>query len=203
VSLLAEVAEPVAAPAARPGRRSRLPLLAALAVVTGLTGSLLMSAPRAASFAPLLPRVTGAPFVTIPEYGPAGAHVLGYEDGARVALTLPLRNTGRLPVTVTSVAVDAGVAPLLVLGAGAGLPVRLGPGASAEVVVAGRLTNCRFFHEREMQTLTGLRLGIRVLGRHGMHDVPFDRPVLVKSPMIVGCPDRKLNRQADNRTDLL
>jgi hypothetical protein len=34
-------------------------------------------------------------------------------------------------------------------------------------------------------------------------DVPFDRPLLVHSPMIVGCPDRKLNRQADNRKDLL
>jgi hypothetical protein len=25
---------------------------------------------------------------------------------------------------------------------------------------------------------------------------------MVHSPMIVGCPDRKLNRQADDRTDL-
>lgn len=32
--------------------------------------------------------------------------------------------------------------------------------------------------------------------------VPYDRLVMVHSLMIVGCPERKLNRQADNRSDL-
>lgn len=202
MSLLAEAPADLAPRPVR--RRSRLPLLlAALLVLAGLAGSVLLSAPRAASFAPLTPSVSGAPFVTIPEYGAGGAHVLGYDDGAAVELTVPLRNTGRLPVTVTSVALDAGVAPLLVLGPGSALPVRIGPGDTADVVVVGRLTNCRYFHEREMQTLTGLQVGLRVLGRPGSLAVPFDRPLLVKSPMIVGCPDRKLNRQADNRTDVL
>ena len=33
--------------------------------------------------------------------------------------------------------------------------------------------------------------------------VAFDRPLTVHSPMVVGCPDRLLDRQADDRTDLV
>ncbi len=201
MSLLLEQAPAVADPSRR--RRSVLPAVAVLAVVAGLLGSLLLVAPRASSLAPLPVRASGAPFVTIPEYGLAGAHVLGYEHHAEVRLTVPLRNTGRLPMTVTAVRLDAGVAPLLVVQVASGLPLRLGPGEQGEVVLAGVLTNCRYFHEREMQTFTGLEVAYRTLGRSAVRVVPFDRPVLVKSPMLPGCPDRKLNRQADNRSDLL
>ncbi len=53
MSLLAEVAEPLALPPPPPRRRSALPLLAALLVLAGLVGSLLLAAPGTASIPPL------------------------------------------------------------------------------------------------------------------------------------------------------
>lgn len=189
---------------AAPGRRrSALPWLTALLVLAGLFGSLVLSAPRFASFPRLQPSVVGAPFVTVPEYGVRGGDILGYEDRAVIRMSLPLHNSGRLPVTVTSLSLGGGPAPLLAVRSITGLPVTLWPGRSADIAVTAELTNCKFFHEREMQTYDDLRVEGRSMGRSFVRDVGFVRPIYLKSPMIVGCPDRKLNRQANNRTDLM
>lgn len=204
MSLLLEVPADRVVVAPMPARgRSLLPLVALLVALSGLAGSLVLVAPRAASFSVISPTATGAPFVTVPEYGARGASILGYQHGAVVRLTVPVRNAGLLPVTVTSLDLGGGPAPLLAVRSVDGLPLSLRPGGSGEVTVTAVLTNCRYFHEREMQTYDGVRLGFGSLGHAGSRRVRFDRPVLVKSPMIVGCPDRKLNRQADNRSDLL
>lgn len=159
--------------------------------------------PALAAFGPVRPSAVGAPYVTVPGYGLRGAHVLGYRDGAAVRLTLPVRNDGWLPLTVTSVGLGGGPAPLLVQGSVEGLPLRLRPGQAGAVTVTAVLTNCRYFHEREIQTYAAVELGYRALGRAGSRSVALDRPLLVKSPMLVGCPDRRLDRQADDRADLL
>jgi hypothetical protein len=140
--------------------------------------------------------------VTVPEYGLRGAHILGYEHGRAVELVVPVRNEGVLPVTVTSLDLGGGPAPLLAVGDVDGLPLSLGPGDSGTLTVHAVLTNCRYFHEREMHTYDGAVLGFRTLGRSSSELLRFDRPLMVKSPMLVGCPDRKLNRQAENRRDL-
>ena len=171
----------------------------ALLVVSGLN-----AAPGTARIAPLTPTFGGtAPQVTLPTYGLKGMHVIGYEHGATTVLTLPVRNDGRLPMTVTSLDLRGGVAPLLEVRAVEGLPLSVPAGQTREVQVTAELANCRFFHEREIQNYPAVALGFTVLGRPGSRLVPFDRPLMVHAPMIVGCPDRKLDRQADNRTDLL
>ena len=128
---------------------------------------------------------------------------VGYEHGATARLTLPITNDGLLPLTVTSVDLGGGVAPLLEVQGVGGLPLSVPPGATREVEVTATLANCKFFHEREAQQLPTVRIGFSVLGQQGVRDVPYDRPLLVRSPMIVGCPDRLLDRQRNDRTDLV
>jgi hypothetical protein len=152
---------------------------------------------------PVTPAFSGsAPAVTLPTYGAQGMHVIGYEHGATARISLPLRNRGLLPLTITSVDLRGGVAPLLLVQEVAGLPLSLRPGQAGTVEVTAELANCRFFHEREIQSYAGFDLGVSLLGQTRTRYVEYDRPLMVHSPMIVGCPDRQLNRQAHNRSDL-
>jgi hypothetical protein len=178
-------------------------LLAVLLVLVGLVGTLVLAAPRAASFGSTAPTASGAPFVTVPEYGAKGAYILGYVHGARVRLAVPIANEGRLPVTVTSVQLGGGVAPLVAVRSVTGLPATLWPGQVAAVTLTAELTNCRYYHERAMQLYDGVTVGFRSLGRSAVRQVAFDRPIMVKGPMLVGCPGRKLDRSAVNRSGLL
>jgi hypothetical protein len=127
---------------------------------------------------------------------------VGYEHGVTTRMSLPISNTGLLPVTVTSVDLGGGVAPLLEVREVTGLPLSIGGGDTGTVELTVELANCRYFHEREVQHYASLDIGFSVLGREGSRSVSYDRPLLVHSPMIIGCPDRKLDRQADNRRDL-
>lgn len=190
----------------RPARRRTGALVAVLAL--GALLLLALAGFRAAQdsvrFAAVTPVIGGdAPAVTLPEYGEQGMHVIGYEHGRTARITLPLRNRGLLPVTVEAVDLRGGVAPLLVVQDVQGLPLSLGPGETGTIEVTAELANCRFFHEREIQSYPGVDLEVSLLGQRSTRYVAYDRPVMVHSPMIVGCPDRKLNRQADNRSDLV
>lgn len=191
---------------ARPHRRrDRLVVLVLLA---GALALLAVAGHRAAqestAFAPVTPTFGGsAPTVTLPHYGQQGMYVIGYEHGGTARISLPLRNRGAFPVTVDSVDLGGGVAPLLVVREISGLPLSLGPGETGTVEVTAELANCRFFHEREVQNYSAFTVGVSVLGQESTRAVAYDRPIMVHSPMIVGCPDRKLNRQADNRSDLV
>lgn len=196
---------PAPRPVAAPGpsrRRWPLPALAAALALAGVAATLVLTAPRVVAFAPVVPVATGAPYVTVPEFGPRGSHVLGYVHGASVRLTLPLHNAGWLPVTVTTADLGGGPAPLLAVRASEGLPLTLRPGGSGAVTLTISLVNCRFYNEREMQTYDGVRLGVRSLGMAADRLVPLDRPILVKSPMIATCPDRKLDRSANRLANL-
>lgn len=204
-ALLDAPAEPVAAPRPPAPRRALL-LVAGLlsAAVALLVVAGLRAAPGLVDLAPVAPQFAGsAPQVTLPTYGVKGTHVLGYEHGASARLSLPLVNDSPLPVTVTAVDLGGGVAPLLEVQGVEGLPVTLPPGGTRTVEVSATLANCRFFHEREVQNYASLRVELSVLGQRTVRDVPYDRPVMVRSPMIVGCPDRLLDRQANDRTDLV
>ena len=179
--------------------------VAVVAAATALLGAGAVSAaPSTVGFAAVAPDFAGGevPSRTLPSYGARGMHVLGYVHGATTELTLPVRNTGPFPVTVTSVEL-AGVAPLLTLEEVRGLPLTLRPGERAVVRATALLANCRFTHEREVEVHEALRVGFRVLASRGVREVPLDRPVMVHSPMITGCPERLLDRQANDRSDLL
>ena len=182
----------------------RAPLLAGVALVAALSGAgAVQAAPAVAELAPVVPSFSGpVPVQTLTSYGARGMHVVGYEHGRSARMTLVLHNPGPLPLTVGAVDLDGGIAPLLDVTAVEGLPLSLAPGERGEAVATVRLDNCRFSHEREVETHDGLRVEVRVLGVGSVRVVPFDRPLLVHSPMIVGCPDRKLDRQAADRRDL-
>lgn len=170
----------------------------AAAGVAGITTSVV---PGTASFAVGAPTFTGeAVVVGIASFGERGTDVVDYRDGATVRLALPVTNTGRLPARITSVDLGGQHLPLLSVVGGSG-PVTVGPGSTTRVELVGVLGNCRYYHEREMSTYADVRLRFDVLGRSGERTVALPRPMVVHSPMIVGCPDRKLNRQALNRRD--
>lgn len=204
-ALLDAAADAPASPRRRPSRRGTALVIGVLLIgaVALLAVAVLRAAPGMVRFDHVTPVFGGtAPAVTLPDYGIAGTYVVGYEHGETARLTLPVRNSGPLPVTVTSLDLGGGVAPLLVVQDVEGLPLSLGPGETGKVEVTAELANCRYFHEREVQYYEGLTLGFSVLGQGSTRTVAYDRPVMVHSPMIVGCPERKLNRQADDRTDL-
>lgn len=202
MSLLVETPEsPVLAAPRR--RRSLLPVLAAALAIGGIVVSVVTAAPRAVSFDPLRVTASGAPFVTLPEYGAHGSDILGYEHGATVRLTIPVHNGSWLPVTVTDVQLAGGPAPLLATRGVEGLPLTLRPGGDGSVTLVATLTNCKYFHERAIQTFDQATLTFRSLGQSGSRVVPFERQLLVRSPMIVGCPDRKIDRELNQRGDLL
>lgn len=189
----------------RPRSRRSLAVVVVLAVAAlallGLSGY--RAAQGSLSLGPVTPSFSGAaPAVTLPTYGLQGMHVLGYEHGATTRMSLPIRNRGLLPVTVEAVDLRGGIAPLLVVQDVRGLPLSLGPGESGVVEVTAELANCRFFHEREVQNYAGFTADVSLLGQTSTRWVAFDRPLMVRSPMIVGCPDRQLDRQANDRSDL-
>lgn len=179
--------------------------LAAAAALGGVVWSaLLLWAPTTVDLAAERTAFSGdAEVVTVPEYGPRGTDIVGYRDGAELVVTVPVRNDGRLTVTLTSAATGAGLLPLLEVRSVGGLPLQLSPGKSGELVLRAVLTNCAYHHEREMLSVrdlvVGVEIGIGPLGRSAQHVVALDRPLLVPSPMIVRCPDRALTRDDDRR----
>lgn len=209
--MTALLAAPVTGPELTPARRSgRAPVAAATAVLLlGLIWSgLLLWAPSQVDIGVGATAFGGsAQVVTVPEYGLLGTEVVDYRDGASVELTVPVRNDGPLPITITAAATGAGVLPLFEVQRVDGVPVRLGPGETADLRLTAELTNCAYYHEREVQNVRELLLdvdsGLGPIDRVQTVRVALERPLLVHSPMIVGCPDRKLNRQANDRTDAL
>ena len=148
----------------------------------------------------------GTEVTTVPDYGPRGTHVVDYRDGEELKITVPVRNDGPLPVTVEDASTGAGVLPLLDVREVVGLPLRLGAGESGELVVRAVLGNCVHYHERQVQNVDALSLVVRPalpLAGERTVPVPLDRPLLVHSPMIVGCPDRTVDRNDDHRSDAL
>jgi hypothetical protein len=198
---------PPAAPATGRPPAPRTVLLAVTALASAgvalMVVAALAAAPRMVRIDPVTPAFSGsAPQVTLPTYGLQGMHVVGYEHGATTRMTLPISNGGVLPLTVTSVSLGGGVAPLLELREVVGLPLDVPAGETRSFEVVAQLGNCKFFHEREVQNYPSLEVGFTVLGQAGTRTVPYDRPLMVHSPMIVGCPDRTLDRQQNDRTDL-
>ncbi len=195
-----------AGPGPAAGRKRRLgglPLVLLALGIALLSFALVRAAVASVTLAPVTATYAGAaPALTLPSYGPKGTDVVGYQHGADSQITLTLHNRGWLPMRIDRLAVVAGVAPLLDVRSVTGLPLELGPGESGTVRASAVLANCRYSHEREASLYEDVEVGWTVLGQRTATLVPLARPLMVRSPMIVGCPDRKLDRQADNRRDL-
>jgi hypothetical protein len=190
----------------RPGRWGHV--LAGTLLLGGLVWSLLLWLPSAVAVSTGETRFTGsADVVTVPGYGPHGTHIVDYRDGVDLTVTVPVRNDGPLAMEVTSASAGTGLLPLLTVQSIDGLPLALGPGEQGEVVLHARLQNCAYYHEREVQNVRDLTLatqvGIGPVRREVEVALPLDRPLLVHSPMIIDCPQRKIDRQANNRRNAL
>ena len=189
-------------------RRRRGVVLAAVVVLVGLAATaLLLWAPTSVALGSGRATFSGsAEVVGVPGYGPRGTDSVHYEHGATLDITVPVRNDGPLPVTVEEVVTGAGVLPLLDVRSTTGLPLSLQPGEEGEVVVRAVLTNCRHYHERQVQNVDALQLRVRPalpLAADRTVGLALERPLLVHSPMVVGCPDRTLDRNDDHRSDAL
>ena len=197
-----------APPAAPRRRRAAATVLAgALVLLGGAWTALAAWAPSTVDLATGAPEVTGeGPVVSVPEYGEQGTTVIAYRHGKSVEVTVPLRNDGPLPVRVTDVATGAGVFPLLEVRSVDGLPLTIGPGETGEVVLQAVLGNCRYYNERQLQLVTSLVVDVDSVvpfADSRRTELPLATPLLVKSPMIVTCPDRTLTREDDSRGDVL
>ena len=179
----------------------RAVLFTAGLAATALAGAAMAMAPDTAAFRVGVVTFGGSAVVTdLPTYGEQGTDIVDYRHGATLRLDVPLTNTGKLPLTVTSA--DLGGERLALLNVTGGTsPVTLGPGETRTLRMDAVLGNCRYYHEREVRTYDAVRVRYAVLGRTGERRVDLARPMIVHSPMIVGCPDRKLNRQFYNRAN--
>lgn len=148
----------------------------------------------------------GTQAVELPQFGEGGSYVLAYEDGAYGSVQIPLRNERPFPVTVHDVRLTDQPRSLAEVVAtsqdgGASLPLHLGPGEETVVQMTLRFDNCDYYHERALERLDRAFLEVSVLGARRGVEVTLDRPILVRSPMIVDCPDRLIDRQAKTRLD--
>jgi hypothetical protein len=137
--------------------------------------------------------------LTLPEFGARGSYVLDYVDGAVITVAVPIRNDGRFGVDVTGVRLTDEPRPLLEQLAGDGLRVHVPAGGEATIVIRARLANCAYYHEREVARYGAATLTYEVLGRQATRAVPLEHDLVVHAPMIVGCPDGKLDRSLLNR----
>lgn len=141
--------------------------------------------------------------VALPEYGERGSLVVRYRHDEAARVELELANPGLLPITVESVEPFLTTLGLLTFEAvtvdGQPLPVRLGPRESARVTIDATFGHCAYFTERAIDPSTHARVTWSVLGVERTALVAYPRALLVRSPTIVDCPGRVLDRSAMQR----
>ncbi len=141
--------------------------------------------------------------VPVPTFGERGSDVLAYEHGTTFTMTFPLVNDGWVPVTVRDVRLSDEARPLAevtsVTSDDAALPVTVPAGETRRVVLTVRFDNCRYYHERELQVISGVVVDGSVLGRDLRTTAGFQHDLVVSSPMVASCPDRTLRRDDDVR----
>ena len=176
----------VASPA--PRRRSRLAVVAAAAVVSlllavGLGRAVASDVERVEISFPGDPNAVVSDWGNEEVYGAAGSHVLLYEHGDTTQLRLPWSGgevtAAQLGDDEHNLLTATGVTP-----------------TDDALLIDIVIGNCRYFHERAIDIYTEVRL---TLATGDTVAVPFDKPLLVKSPMLASCPDRTLDRGDDAR----
>lgn len=184
-----------ATPAAPQLEESRRPdrawilLLAVGAIATVAGAALLVTALRGPAL--VTPRFAGGEVVATEwgnaeAWGQPGSWVLDYQDGTTMSITVPWSGG---PVTEARLGVS---------------PVDLATITDTEVVgdelvATISFDGCDYFHERELQVFPAMTV---ITADGGTTQVTFDRPLFVRSPMLWQCPDRNIDRNARNRSDL-
>lgn len=175
---------PVAGPATGRRRLGAVAVAALLALAAATVASLFAAPQRVTPTFPATAEVMESEWGSAEEFGVPGSRILGYRHGTTVEIRLPWSGGPVVDVrmgteqihllTVTEVVHD-------------------GDELLLEVVQ----DNCRFFHERAVDMFPGITI---TAADGSTAEVLFDRPLFVKSPMLAGCPDRLLDRQANVRS---
>ncbi|HWH32202.1 MAG TPA: hypothetical protein VNU01_05975 [Egibacteraceae bacterium] len=141
--------------------------------------------------------------VVLPRYGPNGSDVVGYRHGETVTVRFPLVNRGLLPLTVEAVEPFPIQLGLLVAEEirvdGRALPVTLSPRQRADVTVTARFDNCAYFTERAINPYEHAVVRWRAAGLGHTTQVTYADALLVRSPTIIDCPGRVMDRSAKQR----
>ncbi len=137
--------------------------------------------------------------LSVPEYGPAGTVFLHYRHGEQVTLSVPVRNRGPVPVSVSGLRFDLPGYSLLEPAGTAGLPLELAPFETGSVEVTLTFAHCRYYHERAVQEVTSAQVTGTALGRGFTRPLRLETPVAVHGQVILDCPDRTLVRGDDVR----
>lgn len=180
---------PAVSPRPPRGRRRLLWLLAAASLA--VAWAVLPATVRLGQDVP--PRLPVTAGLLVPEYGTDGIYALRYRHHETITVTVPVRNNGPLPIRVEEVSLDSGPLPLLVP-VDHDLPVRVAPGAEAEVTLTLRFDNCRYYHERSADTWDHVRVEGSVLRRGFESEIGLAFPIALHGQVINNCPDRTLTR---------
>lgn len=175
----------------------RLILLLATAVLA-LGWVSLPSEPVLASAGP--PSLRGHDLVVeLDQFGPQGTTAVGYAHGRDVVVQVPLRNVGGSQVDILAVDPFPELLGMLAVETLGDLPVRLSPGEQRVVEVTARFTNCQYYTERAVNLFTAAT--VTVTGGAGVRTltVNYPREIVLRSPTILGCPDRVTDRSARQR----
>jgi hypothetical protein len=135
----------------------------------------------------------------LPGYGAQGTTAVGYSDRGAATVALPLRNTGRVPLTVHRVEPFPELLGMVETVDGDGLPVTIAPGETGTLSARVRFTNCEYYTERAVNRFLRAQLEVERLGATWVVDVDYPREVVLRAPTILGCPDRSTDRSARQR----
>lgn len=153
--------------------------------------------------------------VTVEEFDETGVHVVKYEHGKTVTYSFTVRNTGPVGVTVTGVPLPDEDERRLLQPVAAWLPAgsadapemvpfesfALEAGGQQRIIIEGRFDNCEYYTERALEVIDSQTVDFRVAGVGRSAVVPFERSLLVRSPVIKNCEERTLDRSEHRRTE--
>jgi hypothetical protein len=175
--------------------RATLALLSAVLVAAAIGLSV---PPRLVATAPLS-LLGHARVAELPAYGAGGTTAVGYTHQRDASVELPVRNTGRAPLTVHGLEPFPELLGMVETLHGDGLPVTIGPGETTTLSARVRFTNCEYYTERAVNRFLGGQLEVERLGATWTLDVAYPREVVLRSPTILGCPERSMDRSARQR----
>lgn len=134
----------------------------------------------------------------VPEYGAEGTFALHYQHHEEITLTVPVDNKGPLPIRVTRAELDVDPLPLLVQ-VDDNLPLTVRPWSGEQLELTFRYDNCRYYHERSVDSWDRIDVAGSVLGRGFDRELTLELPIAVHGQVINNCPDRTLVRGDDVR----
>jgi hypothetical protein len=135
----------------------------------------------------------------LPAYGAGGTTAVGYTDQRDASVELAIHNAGAVPLTVHGVEPFPELLGMVETLHGDGLPARIGPDETTTLSARVRFTNCEYYTERAVNRFLGAQLEVERLGATWTVGVDYPREVVLRSPTILGCPERSTDRSARQR----